>query len=139
MVRSAYSKGGSSFFSKVFAAAVALIVSIILNFLIGTTIKNKREELGIKKSLGYTTKDLKMQMIWRIMPIAVPAIVLGSIVVIPLLKVFSTIAFGSQALEFRYLYVLPLVNVAMIIYIFISAYLSAGRVKNISVTELMTE
>ena len=129
----------SSFFSKVFAAAVALIVSIILNFLIGTTIKNKREELGIKKSLGYTTKDLKMQMIWRIMPIAVPAIVLGSIVVIPLLKVFSTIAFGSQALEFRYLYVLPLVNVAMIIYIFISAYLSAGRVKNISVTELMTE
>ena len=129
----------SNFFSKVFAAAVALIVSIILNFLIGTTIKNKREELGIKKSLGYTSKDLKMQMIWRIMPIAVPAIVLGSIVVIPLLKVFSTIAFGSQALEFRYLSVLPLVNVMMIIYIFISAYLSAGRVKNISVTELMTE
>jgi ABC-type antimicrobial peptide transport system permease subunit len=116
---------------------VAIIVSIIINFLISATIRKQRRELGIEKAMGYTTADIKKQMVFRIIPIAIPALIIGGLITIPLINIFMEYAFGL-AMDVRLIILVPTMLV-MALYIYASAYISAGKVKKISVTELMTE
>lgn len=127
----------STIFSFVVAIVVALIISVILNFLIDSTIRKQRKEFGIEKSMGYTSKDIKKQIVSRIMPIAVPAIIAALLVTVPLTEKFEVIAFGGGA-QPRYWLLIP-AAIVIVIYVYASAYLSAGKVKKVSVTELMTE
>ncbi len=127
----------STLFSLIVTIVVALIISVILNFLIDSTIRKQRKEFGIEKSMGYTSKDIKKQIVSRIMPIAVPAVIAAVFLTIPITEKFEVIAFGGGALP-RYRLLIP-VAFLIVIYVFVSAYLSAGKVKKVSVTELMTE
>ncbi|MCR5337838.1 MAG: ABC transporter permease [Lachnospiraceae bacterium] len=127
----------SEIMSWIITIAVALIISVILNFLIDSTIRKQRKEFGIEKSMGYTSGDIKKQIVSRIMPIAVPAIIAAVLAVVPITEKFEVIAFGGGA-QPRYWLLIP-AAVVLVIYVYVSAYLSAGRVKKVSVTELMTE
>ena len=127
----------STVFSLVVTIVVAVIISVILNFLIDSTIRKQRKEFGIEKSMGYTSKDIKKQIVSRIMPIAVPAVIAAVLVTVPLTEKFEVIAFGGGA-QPRYWLLIP-AAVGIMVYVYASAYLSAGKVKKVSVTELMTE
>ncbi len=127
----------SQIFSIVTTLVVVIIISIILSFLVDSTVRKERKQLGIKKAMGYTSKDLRLQIVGRIMPIAVPAIIIGAIVTVPLTDKFQIIAFGGGAAP-RYWFLIP-ASIIVALYVFISGYLSAGKVKKVSVTELMTE
>ena len=127
----------SELFSILTTIVVAIIISVILNFLIDSTIRKQRKEFGIQKSMGYTSKDIKKQIVSRIMPIAVPAVIAAVLITIPLTEKFEVVAFGGGA-QPRYWLLIP-AGIAIVIYVYASAYLSAGKVKKVSVTELMTE
>ncbi|SEG35183.1 ABC-type transport system, involved in lipoprotein release, permease component [Eubacterium ruminantium] len=133
--------GGISSLSQIFAIImlilVAIIVSVILGFLIDSTIRKQRKQLGIKKSMGYTSRDLRLQMVYRIMPIAVPSIIAGAFLAIPVTNIFMAATFGGGMIP-RFLWLIP-EAILLIGYVFVSAYLSAGKIKKVSVTELMTE
>ena len=135
------SMGGISVMSQVFSVVLMIIIgfviSIILNFLIESTIKKERQAMGIEKAMGYTSKDLKKQIVSRIMPVAIPAIIIGAILSLPITIGFMKISF-STVIQIRYLWI-PIAAVIISIYVFISTYISAGKVKKVSVTELMTE
>ena len=127
----------SEIFSLIITIVVAIIISVILNFLIDSTIRKQRKEFGIEKAMGYTSRNIKKQIVSRIMPIAVPAIIAAVFITIPITEQFEIIAFGGGA-EPRYWLLIP-AAVAIMVYVYASAYLSAGKVKKVSVTELMTE
>ena len=87
--------------------------------------------------MGYTSRDLRLQLVFRILPIAIPAVIIGAALVIPAISQFQIIAFGGGA-EPRFMFLIP-GSILIGLYILCLTYLSAGKVKKISVTELMTE
>ena len=71
------------------------------------------------------------------MPVAVPAIIIGTILSIPVTAGFMKIAFGS-VFGIRLFWV-PIATVLITVFVYVSTYISASKVKKVSVTELMTE
>ena len=133
--------GGISVMTEIFSVILMIImgfvVSIILNFLIESTIKKERQTMGIEKAMGYTSNDIKKQLVSRMMPVVVPAIILGALMAIPITCAFMIIAF-STVFGIR-LFWIPIAIVLITLFVYISTYISAGKVKKVSVTELMTE
>ena len=127
----------SEIFSVVASFVVALIIVLFLSFLVDSSVRKERRYLGIKKSMGYTSRDLRLQLVFRILPIAIPAVIIGAALVIPAISQFQIIAFGGGA-EPRFMFLIP-GSILIGLYILCLTYLSAGKIKKISVTELMTE
>ena len=109
----------------------------MLSVLAGTTVRRKRKELGIMKAMGYTSKDLMQQIAFRIMPIAGVAVVLASVVSVYLMRVFGLTSFGV-VLDVNFWIMVP-VDICLLIFFYLVTYISAGKTKEISATELMTE
>ncbi len=124
-------------FSIALMIIIGLVVSIINNFLIESTIRKERQAMGIEKAMGYSSKDIKKQILYRIMPVAIPAIIIGVILSVPVTMFFLKSAF-STVFGIR-LFVVPVMALVITVYVYVSTYISAGKVKNVSVTELMTE
>lgn len=125
-------------------AAVAVIViasvvvaAVILSSLAGTTVRRKRKELGIMKAMGYTSKDLMQQIAFRMMPIALAAVIIASVCAVFLQKAFCLVMF-SVILDVNYLIIIP-IDICILLFCYLVTYISAGKIKEISVTELMTE
>ena len=133
--------GGLSVMSQIFSIAlmiiIGIVVSIILNFLIESTIRKERQAMGIEKAMGYASNDLRKQIIFRIMPVAIPAIIIGAVLSVPVTMFFLKSAFKT-VFGIRLLWI-PVAAVIITVYVYVSTYISAGKVKKVSVTELMTE
>ncbi|MBR4607449.1 MAG: FtsX-like permease family protein, partial [Lachnospiraceae bacterium] len=128
----------SQIVSLALAVVVAIIISVILNFLISSTIRRQRKQLGIEKAMGYTTKDIKKQLVMRLMPVIIPGVILGTILSIPMTEFFIIGTFGQGSLQARYLLLVP-TAILVTLFTYGSAWVSADKVKKVSVTELMTE
>ena len=126
---------------KVFCGAGAIFVSIvvaaILAIIAASNIRRQRKDLGIMKSMGYTSKDLMKQLALSMLPTTVVSsaisIVIGSIVY----KLFWLAGFGC--INNPNLPILIITAVLLIVFCYIVTYLAAGKIKQVSVTELMTE
>ena len=133
--------GGISVMSQIISAIlmiiISIIVSIIMNFLIESIIKKERQAMGIEKAMGYTTKDIRKQIIVRMMPVAIPGVIVGSILAFPVIMMFMKVTFGTS-FGIRLMWT-PIAAVIITLYVYVSTYISAGKVKKVSVTELMTE
>ena len=89
------------------------------------------------KSLGYSSKDLRRQMALKVMPVMIVSMVIASVVAIYVNKVFWSVMFATIATTDILLIIG--VDIAMIVLAYIMTYIGAGKIKKISVTELMTE
>ena len=126
---------------KVFCGAGAIFVSIvvaaILAIIAASNIRRQRKDLGIMKSMGYTSKDLMKQLALSMLPTTVVSsaisIVIGSIVY----KLFWVTGFGY--INTANLPLLIITAVLLVVFCYIVTYLAAGKIKQVSVTELMTE
>ena len=125
-------------FSVILAIVVAIIIFVILNFLIVATVRRQRKQFGIQKAMGYTTKDVKKQMIARLMPVIIPGVILGTLLSVPVMELFLNAVLGRGSIQARYAILIP-AAIGMILFTYASAWLSADKVKKVSVTELMTE
>lgn len=114
----------------------AVVSAIIIIALMEQVVRRQRKELGIMLGLGYTTKELMVQLAMRIMPAVTAAIILGTVGAAAVLHVVMDVMVGTTPIN------IPLMLAAiiiMILFCFGCAYVGAGRIKKISVTELMTE
>ena len=113
----------------------AVIVTLILSILMSSTIRKQYRELGIMKGLGYTSKELMFQMAFRIIPAAFIAVVIGTGLSLLLMRVVDAyvakIAVSAAGTV--------IMDILIIAFCFISAYISARRIKKITVYELITE
>ena len=124
-------------FTGVGAVAVGVIVAVILGIIASSNVKKRRKDLGIMKSLGYSSKDLMTQIAISIMPVTVVAVILASMASIIINKVFWFQFFGADIKTS--IPVLILTDLALIAFTFVMTYIGAGKIRKISVNELMTE
>ena len=124
-------------FTGVGAVAVGVIVAVILGIIASSNVKKRRKDLGIMKSLGYSSKDLMTQIAISIMPVTVVSVILASAASIIINKVFWFQVFGADIKTS--IPVLILTDLALIAFTFVMTYIGAGKIRKISVNELMTE
>ena len=115
--------------------ASGIIVMLMLAILMASTIRKQYRELGIMKSLGYTSKELMFQMAFRIIPVAFLAVVMGTLLSFPLLGVVGAIV---CEIEVSIVGVI-ITDLAILTFCFGSAYLNARKIEKISAYELITE
>ena len=123
--------------SLVIVSVSVIIAVVILSNLAHTVVKRKRKELGIMKSVGYTSKDLMKQIALRVMPIAGVAVIIASVCSVYLMNAFGIAAF-AVIIDANYWIMVPL-DICLLLFCYLVTYISAGKIKEISVTELMTE
>ncbi len=124
-----------SVLTKMFMAIAAVVVAMILSILMESEIRQQRRDLGIMKSMGYTSRELMLQLAFRIMPPAFFAVAIGTALSILLTKLFTGLI-GTVSLNIP---AVLLVDVLILAFCFGCAYFNAGKIKKISVYELMTE
>ena len=114
----------------------AVVSAIIIIALMEQAVRRQRKELGIMLGLGYTTKELMVQLAMRIMPAVIVAIILGTVGAAAVLHAAMDVMVGTTPINIPMMIVTIII---MILFCFGCAYVGAGRIKKISVTELMTE
>ena len=113
----------------------AVIVMLMLSILMASTIRKQYSELGIMKGLGYTSKELMFQMAFRIVPVAFIAVVLGTGISMLLIRVVDSFVAKIEVSVTATI----VMDAAILAFCFICAYLSARKIKKVSVYELITE
>ena len=114
----------------------AVVSAIIIIALMEQAVRRQRKELGIMLGLGYTTKELMVQLAMRIMPAVIVAIILGTVGAAAVFHAVMDAMVGTTPINIPMTMVTIII---MILFCFGCAYVGAGRIKKISVTELMTE
>lgn len=119
------------------AILVSIIVAVILANLASSNVKRRRQELGIMKGMGYSSKDLMKQLAIKFMPACIISMIIAVFCSIGVDKFFWGAIFGTIADT----NIAAIIISALIMTVFCYAvtYISAGKIKKISVTELMTE
>ena len=123
-----------SFWAVIFIAAV---VAIILGIIAASAVKRQRKELGIMKSMGYTSKDLMTQLTLRILPVTLVSSCIAAFLAVKVQRAFWMAMFGVNIPEKPLLMICSVA--AVVLFCLAVTYVSAGSVRKISVTELMTE
>ena len=121
--------------TRLFMVISALVVMVILSILMESEIKRQRKDLGIMKSMGYTSRELMLQLAFRIMPAAVLAVVIGTVLGVTATKLLVNFI-GAVPINIP---AVIAVDILILLFCFGCAYLGARRIKKISVYELMTE
>lgn len=123
-----------SFWAVIF---IAVVVAVILGIIATSAVKRQRRELGIMKSMGYTSRDLMIQLTLRILPVTILSSCIAAALSVRVQRIFWMAGFGVQIPES-----LPLIigtAAALVLYCLTVTYVSAGSIRKISVIELMTE
>ncbi len=114
-----------------------IIVAVILGIIASSNVKRRRKELGIMKGLGYSSKDLMTQIAVGFMPVTCLSVIISAFLAVYLNKALWIIAFGVDM--HTNIPLLIIVSILMAGFCYLMTYISAGKIKKISVTELMTE
>ena len=123
-----------SFWAVIF---IAVVVAVILGIIAASAVKRQRKELGIMKSMGYTSRDLMTQLTLRILPVTIISSGIAAVLSIQVQRAFWMASFGVNIPEKPAL----IIGTAVVLTAFclLVTYISAGSIRRISVTELMTE
>jgi sulfur carrier protein ThiS len=116
---------------------VFLVVAVILNIVTSSLVKKKRKDLGIMKGLGYSSGDLMTQLAWSIMPTVIAGTLAASITGNLELAFFGDMAFGIDLSAGIIL--TAAADILLILFCYLIIRLGAGKIKKISVNELITE
>lgn len=123
-----------SFWAVIF---IAVVVAVILGIIVASAVKRQRRELGIMKSMGYTSRDLMIQLTLRILPVTIVSSMIAAVLSIQVQRAFWMASFSVNIPEKPVLIIGT--AAAMVAFCLIVTYISAGSIRNISVTELMRE
>jgi ABC-type antimicrobial peptide transport system permease subunit len=123
-----------SFWAVIF---IAVVVAVILGIIAASAVKRQRRELGIMKSMGYTSKDLMLQLTLRILPVTIISSAIAAGLSIKVQRAFWMASFGVNIPEKPALIIGT--AAALVLFCLTVTYISAGSIRKISVTELMTE
>lgn len=121
--------------SRSFMLIALVVIAVILLMLMAGEVRKQRKELGILKAMGYTTKELMLQMAFRIIPPATVAILLGTALSVLGLSAIRSVI-GELPLNIPLLLALDLL---IAVFCFGISLIGALRIRKISVYELMTE
>ncbi len=129
--------------SKIIAIATMLIITLILSLMIKAMIIKRKVEFGTYKAIGYTTRELMIQIALSFMPTVIIGTILGTIIGYISVNPLLTMALHSAGIsKFETsINVMALLGVIVLIvgFTFLVAMIEAYKVKKVSVYELLTE
>lgn len=119
------------------------VITLMVTLLVKTIIANGRTKYGILKAIGYTTPQLMLQIAMSLMPATVTGVLLGILITGVLRNRLMGMVFkqiGIAHVEIA----MPVVGISaiafgLVVFTFSIAMLEAGRVRKISVYELLVE
>ncbi|MBR3056680.1 MAG: ABC transporter permease [Clostridiales bacterium] len=119
------------------------IILLVIKILLKTIFIKKEKEFGIKKAVGFTSKQLKLQLALSLMPVTLLAAVIGAVigffVVNPLLTAILS-GFGMEKVDFMVFPMLILLTIAVIgVLVFAMTYVMSRGIKRVSAYELISE
>ena len=124
-----------SLITKMFMFISALVVMVILYILMESSVRKQRKELGIMKGMGYTSKELMLQLAARIMPAALFSVIIGTVISVTstnyLISFIGRVEINMPSIIF--------IDICLLAFCFGCAYFGARKIKKISVYGLMTE
>jgi len=126
----AYSMG-----TKVFDVIAIIVITVIIILLMQSAVRKQRKDLGIMKGMGFTNGELMLQMAGKIIPMLVCATLIGSVLGAIVGKLLF-ITNGDLPISVTKIL---LMNLFVIALGSVVAFLSANKIKSISVYELMQE
>jgi putative ABC transport system permease protein len=135
-------EGIASALTAVIGGISLLIIVIILSMTVKTIVIKRRTEFGILKAGGYTSKQLQFQLALSFSPFAVIGVIAGGILGALSFNPVIGAGFGAMGIvvTFTVDIVLAVTGAAVtLITAFAAATVAAGRIKNISVYELISE
>lgn len=116
---------------------IGAIVAVLLAVITSNDVRRQRHRLGIMKSLGYSSQDLMIQLTLKLMPVVIFGMILASLCAIWVNKMFWGVIFATVAETD--IFVILISDVLFIAFCYLVIYISSGRIRKISVTELITE
>ena len=120
-----------------------LIIVLSLNLLVKTMIIKKQQEIGIKKALGFSSDQLRNELVLSMLPQITVGATVGSIIGLLvsnriLANLLSTMGIMRSNMEvFPWMAVVAIIFAVVISYIMI--WLMSGKIKRISAYSLITE
>ena len=119
------------------------IIYLVIKLLLKTIFIRREKEFGIKKAVGFTSRQLRVQLALSLFPVSLIAAgvgaVLGFFLVNPLISVVLG-GFGVASADFLiYPSLIVLTMVLVVILIFGMTYLMSGRMKRVSAYDLIQE
>ncbi len=119
-------------------ALLSMIVTVtILLILTASVIRDQRRAFGIMKSIGYTNRELIFQLLFRIIPAAVIAVMIGTVIVILFV---NTAWFQLNLLPIPVNYrAILCMDCVILLFCTVSTLIGAAKVREVSVCELMSE
>jgi ABC-type antimicrobial peptide transport system permease subunit len=119
------------------------IILLVVKILLKTLFIKKEKEFGIKKAVGFTSRQLKLQLSLSLLPVTLIASVLGAllgfVLVNPLMTAILS-GFGMHKIDFIVFPVLILLTIVLIgVLVFAMTYVMSGSIKKVSAYELISE
>ncbi|MBR5040854.1 MAG: ABC transporter permease [Clostridiales bacterium] len=119
------------------------IILLVIKILLKTLFIKKEKEFGIKKAVGFTSRQLKLQLSLSLLPVTLIASVLGAllgfVLVNPLMTAILS-GFGMHKIDFIIFPVLILLTIILIgTLVFAMTYVMSGSMKKVSAYELISE
>ncbi len=120
-----------------------IVVMVVIRLLMKTIFIKKEKEFGIKKAVGFTSSQLRLQLALSLIPVciigALLGAVLGHIFINPLFALIFR-SFGIMKSDLIMKPVLILIAVAAVsLLVFVCSYILSGRMKRVSAYKLIQE
>ena len=122
---------------------ILLIIAGILSISIGTMLRQKKEEHAIYKALGYTTKELMIQMSLSLVIVSLIGAALGGILTFCLSNIVLRSFFSYFGMSKINLvnspFVLIIMGIFIVAFVFLMAMRKTYSIRKVTPYELMTE
>ena len=145
-----YQRSGDNM--PVYAVGFVITVLIILNIftvivvvrlLLKTIFIRREKEFGIKKAVGFTSRQLRVQLALSLVPVTLIAALAGSVMGNALTNPLFNVIFKSFGVENSDLIIngsfIPVTIVAVAILVFVVTFIMSGRMKRVSAYKLIQE
>ena len=136
----------------VYAVALVILVLIVLNIftvvivirlLLKTVFIKREKEFGIKKAVGFTSRQLRVQLSLSLMPLSIIGSLIGGIVACLTTNRLFDLIFSGYGIKNSDLIINPaVIPVALLIVslmVFVISFAMSGRMKKVSAYKLISE
>lgn len=136
----------------VFAVSLVILILIILNIftvlvvirlLLKTVFIKREKEFGIKKAVGFTSRQLRIQLALSLIPVSIIGSVLGGIAACLTTNKLFDLIFSSYGIKNSDLLinpgVIPVTILLVTLLVFVISFIMSGRMKKVSAYQLISE
>ena len=120
-----------------------VIIYLVIKLLLKTIFIKKEKEFGIKKAVGFTSRQLRLQLALSLFPVSLVASVIGAVLGFFLVNPLISIVLGGFGVASADFLVSPaligITIVVLAVLVFGMTYLMSGRMKKVSAYELIQE